>query len=824
MAVPVTDMIVSTAEDGVVAETTAIHDPSLAMAQSDVNNVLLEIISRFSGATYAGVATPETDPGTPLLKVFYLTTTAGEYTNFSNLTAEPGKLTVLLYNGSTWEKQVLDLPASGGGSTVNVVQATGTSTTDVMSQKAVTDELVKRQMAPATAGKVGQVLTQTGPNAEDVSWKTPSGGGGTSGAVLYVSQSLSDEQKLQARANINAQGVTDDSLETGDKSVVGAINEVNSAFDLTETIYGYNRYDTLEEESSSGESSVYVPIEGMSNVMVSIKGSAATYLNAAFCYNRHKLPLERAAKGERVYSPKMTRSGCLMTVPDQTAYIRISLGSWSPTISPDTLMVEDAAVPADEFVAYVKPKTVKPLKELVDYLSKDEAEGIYVKKGSAFVSPSGSDGNDGLSPDTPKATVNACLKQGFSTIFCGSGTYSELIDLSFLQSSRLELIKYGTGRAIFSAVANNVIISDGSETIVEGKSKVYQIALSSNPYNGLEFSGRNTPWLFQENIDDVNTLIPSDERHPAQRGRKYRLDCTKIEYCNATDLSSAVDEIESADVYKWYYDAASQKMYFSRPAQTSAENRIFHVRGGYDLFTNNSPERQIVMQGIETRLRAINLSNLASATLIDCAAKYTFMAGAIYWDNCPNVELIRCEAAANSLSGSTGDGVNGHMQSQFVGDDSARVCCSRLEACWCHDNNDDGVSMHEYAETFVLGGLYEHNGKAGVTPSTGQHCECHNVWSQRNYNGFEYVNPATDGGEGGDAILYGCVSYKNDGTTSNRGFYVTGLGNSMKLVNCKAIGQKTGFSGDMTLIDCSAAGCETMKDGSVVIQNTSIIE
>lgn len=63
MAVPVTDMIVSTAEDGVVAETTSINDPNLAMAQSDVNNVLLEIISRFSGATYAGVATPETDPG-----------------------------------------------------------------------------------------------------------------------------------------------------------------------------------------------------------------------------------------------------------------------------------------------------------------------------------------------------------------------------------------------------------------------------------------------------------------------------------------------------------------------------------------------------------------------------------------------------------------------------------------------------------------------------------------------------------------------------------------------------------------------------------------
>lgn len=110
----------------------------------EIDNILgksQELLNK--GYTFSGVATPETDPGTSLLKVFYLTTTAGEYANFGNLAAESGKLTVLLYNGSTWEKQALDLPTSGG-STVNVVQATGTSTTDVMSQGAVTRELNDR--------------------------------------------------------------------------------------------------------------------------------------------------------------------------------------------------------------------------------------------------------------------------------------------------------------------------------------------------------------------------------------------------------------------------------------------------------------------------------------------------------------------------------------------------------------------------------------------------------------------------------------------------------------------------------------------------------
>lgn len=79
----------------------------------EIDNILdksQELLNK--GYTFSGVATPETDPGTPSLKVFYLTTTAGKYANFDNITVESGKLTVLLYNGSMWQNQVLDLPTS----------------------------------------------------------------------------------------------------------------------------------------------------------------------------------------------------------------------------------------------------------------------------------------------------------------------------------------------------------------------------------------------------------------------------------------------------------------------------------------------------------------------------------------------------------------------------------------------------------------------------------------------------------------------------------------------------------------------------------------
>ena len=121
----------------------------------EIDNILdksQELLNK--GYTFSGVATPETDPGTPSLKVFYLTTTAGKYANFDNITVESGKLTVLLYNGSMWQNQVLDLPTSSEPE-VNVVQTIGNSTTAVMSQNAVTEELLQKVGVDAVVDMTG---------------------------------------------------------------------------------------------------------------------------------------------------------------------------------------------------------------------------------------------------------------------------------------------------------------------------------------------------------------------------------------------------------------------------------------------------------------------------------------------------------------------------------------------------------------------------------------------------------------------------------------------------------------------------------------------
>lgn len=93
-----------------------------------------------AGFIYKGVATPSTNPGTPTERVAYLASEPGTYTNFGGIVIASG-LYSLTYAGGTWTGTQMS-----AGSDIEVVQTTGQSTSDVMSQKAVTDSLVSSEL------------------------------------------------------------------------------------------------------------------------------------------------------------------------------------------------------------------------------------------------------------------------------------------------------------------------------------------------------------------------------------------------------------------------------------------------------------------------------------------------------------------------------------------------------------------------------------------------------------------------------------------------------------------------------------------------------
>ena len=225
---------------------------------------------------------------------------------------------------------------------------------------------------------------------------------------------------------------------------------------------------------------------------------------------------------------------------------------------------------------------------------------------------------------------------------------------------------------------------------------------------------------------------------------------------------------------------------------------------------------------------AFNVGGMSRASLKDCKASNVYGAGAFVYDKSASIEFVRCEAA-RCYYGERGDGFNGH--SANTGDPFSKQTTALLVDCWAHDNADDGYSDHERSETTIIGGLYEYNGKAGVTPAGGSHCTCYNVISRKNYRGFLYTNSAVaeEGGKGGQMMCIGCVADNNNRDASTQvGFAVSGAGNSALLINCKSIGHRVGYlcgeTSGMRLVDCGSLNDTAVKSGSnIVVENTALV-
>lgn len=69
-----------------------------------LQNALLSIISAVgANSTFAGIATPNTNPGTPDQNVFYLAATDGEYSNFNGITLS-SEVVILTNKNGNWDK------------------------------------------------------------------------------------------------------------------------------------------------------------------------------------------------------------------------------------------------------------------------------------------------------------------------------------------------------------------------------------------------------------------------------------------------------------------------------------------------------------------------------------------------------------------------------------------------------------------------------------------------------------------------------------------------------------------------------------------------
>lgn len=97
-----------------------------------LQNTLNSIISTVGeNATFAGIATPSTNPGAPDGNVFYFATQAGTYSNFSEITIDNPGFYVISWSSSTWSKSDV----------MSIAQGLGGSDIFLVSQQAITNEI-----------------------------------------------------------------------------------------------------------------------------------------------------------------------------------------------------------------------------------------------------------------------------------------------------------------------------------------------------------------------------------------------------------------------------------------------------------------------------------------------------------------------------------------------------------------------------------------------------------------------------------------------------------------------------------------------------------
>lgn len=425
----------------------------------------------------------------------------------------------------------------------------------------------------------------------------------------------------------------------------------------------------------------------------------------------------------------------------------------------------------------------------------------------------GNDTNPGTTESTALATFAAAFsKTGVDTTIILIGDTTERFNIKTKSNQRS--VRLIGKQGLVNRIICGTKIDSG--TLVAGTTNVYQTPLSS-------FLNADRFQLFQHEVFDESTLIPDNERHPLQRGKTYRCDSTKI--TRATSL----DDVKASEGYTFFYDEDAQMLYVKIKEGTTLATNPVYIPGGSGI-SGNDGSVAFEMVNIECWYGSISLRFCHGGRAIDCAAKYAFGGGAWSWEAAIGVELIRCEATRAFSGSSTGDGFNAH--STTAGPALAKHTVATMIDCWSHDNNDDGYSDHERCETTIIGGLFEYNVKAGLTPAFGCQDTIYNAYCRKQVNnGIALVGGATaeEGGRGSQIFVIGCICENN-----KNNFYVSGDKsvndeNFGKFVNCISLngtqyGYLCGNNARVELNNCMDSGSPTAKSGNIVVNNAALVE
>lgn len=757
-----------------------------------LNDVLKSIVDSIGADfLFAGVAEPTTNPGSPDQNVFYIAAQGGKYANFGNVVI-PNGITIFKWNGS-WAYQILF--ASDGGVFDVGVNVVGSN--------------IRVNITPSTTINLGISLKAgvlytfnlkcTGNNFSYII---------KNGSNNILAATSNQDVNFRPQNDIDNISIYIGSAAT---SSVGIFYCIDSELNLNKTNSAINTL-TNKFNSLSGFIEEYVGDEYQESIVVTQGSVLDSYINV-------DIP-----EGD-AFTLKLSSAGGFWPVELIGTIYAIDDNNNSVSIDSNVSYRNYEK----SFIANSHLKKIRLNRGAVALISGTinfDLINVRVANKKEFTvyvdSVNGSDVKNNGTSDRPFKTIEkALLTTGENTTIILRGDTNENLNLK-TKTNQSSVTIIGESRQKSRIILGSKI----SEAIQYSGNVYYKDLTNVNQYLSLQ-----DYHIFQHEVPDSDTLISDAERHPLQRGREYRCESTML--LKAASIQDVVDGTKPS--YFWQRDGETNngRLYFKIVNGTTlASNPIYLPLGQKAIYGNDGSVKLLVIN-IDTWYGQFDISKCNGAVMRNCSAKFAYAGGGFQWDNAVGVTLDRCEASRVFSGTSTGDGFNAH--STESADAGARHTTCSLIDCWSHDNNDDGYSDHERCECSIHGGLFEYNGKAGVTPSFGSHLVCYSALSRRNLNGFYCVGviSGTEGGKYSQMICYNCVAENN---SQLFGFGVTGTGNSIKLINCKSIQNLKGYYAyagtSIELIDCGFVGTsaentrakQAENGATITVNNTTLVE
>ena len=348
-----------------------------------------------------------------------------------------------------------------------------------------------------------------------------------------------------------------------------------------------------------------------------------------------------------------------------------------------------------------------------------------------FISPNGSDSNDGLTADTPKKTVKACVNAGANRISAKRGVYNEVVQL--WNVGELEIFPTDNNLTYVVGVDREPIVFDTSDSVdvssLIAYNSIKRVAYSNSAntqFNKVFTAKSQTPLYGGEYGSRYNAtiwLLSEDEKTV----------CIKLKpVLTVAECEAEANTFSYVDGY-----------IYINADMTSVAKVIVPTNWDCGIYINGA--NRFVLKEVEVRFAGsynIDIRNCAYFDFYKCACKYTSYGSGFHPFNSNGV-LTACYATKNY----DGYGISGYGHTTYVD------CISEF-------NFDDGMSHHNATTGTVIGGRYEGNGKGGITPAYGAKVNIYGgLYKDNGSFGIGYLYYSAEGAASG--MVQGAVMVGN---------------------------------------------------------------